>query len=353
MRRFMVLLALAAVLGISAVAQDKWFMAQTVTAMVESITATSELVEGQFEGKYLYPPINILDGQFATAWCEADAGGSGIGESLTIQLAEPVSFDEIQVVNGFVHEGDYYNKNNRVAALTITQVAGEHFQQKKYQLKDKVETWQSIKFDLPQTAQTITLTIEGVFKGFRYDDTCISDFRLLYKGKPIPFRNVDAIRLVQEENSKAMLKTDSKGFSQAFYSLFKGDVLYLLGPDGSEGYVMQKSPLSMEAAIFDKPKPEKELVSWLDAIGVSEREQFKDYRAANYDWLAGILIDYYSQAPSFELGHFRIVKSQTVDYIDTTTAILLKLDGTKGIYLNGAYYKVIDPSRTLLYYREP
>ncbi len=291
MRKFLVFLALAACLGYSAFSQDKWFMAQTEAATVDSITATSELVEGQFDGKYLYPPINILDGKLATAWCEADAGGSGIGESLTIQLAAPVSFDEIQIVNGFVHEGDYYNKNNRVAVLTITQVAGEHFQQKKYQLKDKVETWQSVKFDLPQTAQTITLKIEAIFKGFRYDDTCISDFRLLYKGAVIPFRNVDAIRLVQEENSKAMLKTDIKGFSQAFYALFKGEALYLLGPDGREGYVLQKSPLAMESAIFDRPKPEKDLDAWLDGIGVPERGQFKDYRAAGYDYLAGILID--------------------------------------------------------------
>ena len=75
-----------------------WFMAQTDSAPVKSVIATSELVEAQFEGRYLYPPINILDGDFDSTWCEADKNGSGIGESITVEFAEPVSFDEIQIV---------------------------------------------------------------------------------------------------------------------------------------------------------------------------------------------------------------------------------------------------------------
>ena len=53
-------------------AQSNWFMAQTEKAVAASVLATSELVEAQFSGKYLYPPINVLDGDFATVWCEAE-----------------------------------------------------------------------------------------------------------------------------------------------------------------------------------------------------------------------------------------------------------------------------------------
>ncbi|MDO4507143.1 MAG: nicotine adenine dinucleotide glycohydrolase, partial [Spirochaetales bacterium] len=169
----------AFILCSAAFGQSKWFKAQSKSASVKSVTATSELVEAQFDGKYLYPPINILDGDFNSTWCEADQKGSGIGESITVEFAEPVSFDEIQIVNGFVSK-DYYLKNNRVKTLRLTQVAKEHFQQKDYTLKDNVQDWQSIKFDLLQTAQTLTLEIRDVYRGSKYDDTCLDDIRLLY-----------------------------------------------------------------------------------------------------------------------------------------------------------------------------
>ena len=102
----------------------------------------------------------------------------GIGESITIEFVEPVSLDEIQIVNGFAYT-DYYTKNNRVKSILLTQTASKHFQQKEYVLADGVQNWQPIHFDLPQTAQTLTIKITSVYKGAKYDDTCIGDIRLL------------------------------------------------------------------------------------------------------------------------------------------------------------------------------
>ena len=48
--------------GLFAAGDDNWFMAQTKKAPISSITATSELIEAQYEGKYIYPPVNIVDG---------------------------------------------------------------------------------------------------------------------------------------------------------------------------------------------------------------------------------------------------------------------------------------------------
>lgn len=201
-------------------AQDNWFMAQTEQAAVASVTATSELVEAQFQGKYLYPPINILDGNFDTTWCEADQNGSGIGESITIGFEEAVSFDEIEIVNGFASGNNYYTKNNRVKKILLTQTAGKHFQQKEYVLKDNTPTWQSIKFPLDQTAKTITIKILDVYKGEKYDDTCLDCFRLKYKGKVIPFKNVEALKEAQEKNSIYMLENSKDDFKKQFFSLF-------------------------------------------------------------------------------------------------------------------------------------
>ena len=169
----MALVLCCSVLSPAQEGDGNWFMAQTKQATVKSVIATSELVEAQFDGKYLYPPINILDGDFQTTWCEAEEDGPGIGESITVEFAEAVSFDEIQIVNGFATK-DYYLKNNRVKKLLLTQVAGQHFQQKEYTLRDKKDGWQSISFDLPQTAQTITLKILDIYSGSKYDDTCLA-----------------------------------------------------------------------------------------------------------------------------------------------------------------------------------
>ena len=54
-----------------------WFMAQTNSADLYSVGASSELVEAQYDGKYLYPPINVLDGNFDTVWCEAEKVNNG------------------------------------------------------------------------------------------------------------------------------------------------------------------------------------------------------------------------------------------------------------------------------------
>ncbi len=67
-----------------------WFMVQTEKADVKSVVATSELVEAQFDGKYLYPPINILDGDFNSTWCEADKNGSGNHRLLCIASVDYV-----------------------------------------------------------------------------------------------------------------------------------------------------------------------------------------------------------------------------------------------------------------------
>ena len=89
----MALVLCCSVLSPAQEGDGNWFMAQTKQATVKSVIATSELVEAQFDGKYLYPPINILDGDFQTTWCEAEEDGPGIGESITVEFAEAVNAD--------------------------------------------------------------------------------------------------------------------------------------------------------------------------------------------------------------------------------------------------------------------
>ncbi|MBP5358411.1 MAG: nicotine adenine dinucleotide glycohydrolase [Treponema sp.] len=349
-----------------------WFMAQTDFAPIKSVVATSELVESQFEGKYLYPPINILDGDLDSTWCEADENGSGIGESITIEFEQPVSFDEIQIVNGFASK-DYYEKNNRVKSILLTQTATKmeikdwdseksqynvdyknHFQQKVYFLDDGVPDWQSIKFELTQTAQTITIKINEIYKGDKYDDTCLDDIRLLYKGNVIPFTNVDELKKLQEENSRMMLSEKSgDSFRKQFNDLFKGgNVIYLLGEDG-------------ELITIYKEGGDDLGIYWgtQDMIEISTKEAFlNDLINSTYGYsflnepgddfgkdtevlpktkyvLVGII--WHNYRTSYELGNYRILKHESIDYVDTTTAMIASISGTDTMWLNGTPYKVL------------
>ena len=344
-----------------------WFMAQTEKADVKSVVATSELVEAQFDGKYLYPPINILDGDFNSTWCEADQKGSGIGESITVEFSEPVSFDEIQLVNGFASK-DYYKKNNRVKSIVLTQVAKLHFQQKEYTLLDDKPTWQSINFALPQTAQTITIKITDVYRGSKYDDTCLCDIRLLYKGKVIPFTGVKELKKVQEENSKLMLKSNKADFETQFFALFYGGTrMYLKSQIDDSAIVITRNGSSYienveeAAGEYIKNGSKAEIIRQIKNTGYA----YNEYRSGEKDdfyltvenddyanWFNNriaeksdeeyILIGWegYGWRRRWSLGNFRIIETENVDYVETTTATIIKIEGNT-IYWNGVPYTVL------------
>lgn len=355
--------------GLFAAGDDNWFMAQTKKAPISSITATSELIEAQYEGKYIYPPVNIIDGNLDNTWCESVQDGPGIGESITIEFTKPVSFDEIQIVNGFAYK-DYYKKNNRVKDIQITQVAKKHFQQKTYTLEDNKPEWQSIKFEYTQTAQTITLKIVSVYKGEKYDDTCLDDIRLLYKGKVIPFENVDQIKKTQEENSKLMLQSDAGSFKEQFTSLFgpyrdsKQKVLILMADNKKDIMAITmskdgdlqtidngkyfKSSTSFKKIEDEIKKDYYYTISKEDQQKITDNNSKKDIIVIKYPWS-------WYRKEEVTLGNFRIIVDTTVDYVTTTTSMLIKLDGTKSVYINGKHYTVCPPEDYVVIsaYEEP
>jgi len=327
-----------------------WFMAQTKRAPVRSVSATSELVEAKFAGKYLYPPINILDGNFRNTWCEA-VDGDGIGEAVTVEFSEPVSFDEIQVVNGFATK-ESWAINNRIKTLQITQVAGEHFQRKSYELKDGIKNWQSIKFELPQTAQTIEFKIMDVYRGTKYRDTCLDDVRLLYKGRVIPFTGIDELKEIQEENSKAMLNSD---FEVKFRELFKPSAnkaekrkyIVLKAPDGS-GLVLEATVdgtyLNLEAmypADFDDTSLSFD--DLVDKYGIGGRRQ--EYDSSEFDYLA--IAHTHGAIGDYEVGNCRIMFTSSVSYVNTNIVKLIKIDGDI-VNINGVRYTVIPSGSTYI-----
>ena len=320
-----------------------WFMAQTEKAPVMSVSASSELVETKFAGKFLYSPANILDGDFNNTWCES-VDGDGIGETITVEFSEPVSFDEIQLVNGFAAK-DSWEINNRIKVLEISQVAGEHIQCKEYTLEDGIKDWQSIKFEHAQTAQTIKFKIVDVYKGTQYEDTCLDDVRLLYRGKVIPFVGVEKIKQIQEEISRNMLNSD---FDVKFKSLFKPaynpegqKCLILKAEDGSGTYITASGEGSsfkvtgMYDCVVLSDCSVNKVSSYIDDKNTAEQIS---QEASALGTLVFVRDDFASK--SYELGNCKIYVKARVSYVDTVTSRLIRLDGDN-VIINGVNHVVI------------
>ncbi|HDP79268.1 MAG TPA: hypothetical protein ENN21_00330, partial [Spirochaetes bacterium] len=125
-----------------------------------------------------YKPIKMKDGKLSTAWCEG-VKGHGIGEWVQFDFAEWHSYTRltniyrILIVNGLAANKEIYYANNRVKKLEVEFSEGE---KRIIEFKDGILDFQKFKFDI--RAKWVKLKILEVFKGSKFDDTCISEVRL-------------------------------------------------------------------------------------------------------------------------------------------------------------------------------
>lgn len=137
-------------------------------ARIANIAASSTL-----ENSDKYGAAN-LRGNPAASWCEGSAT-EGIGEKITFDLVNG-STNVLFIQNGF-HSAQYFNSNNRVKDLKVSQ---DDFSQT-VTLADNSSLQ---KINLSQDLQTgpVTLTILSVYKGTKWNDTCLTSVSL--KEKP-------------------------------------------------------------------------------------------------------------------------------------------------------------------------
>ena len=146
-------------------------------------TASSTLPSSkQASGDALHYGPNLLaedDSETgSTAWAEGSKG-DGVGESVTLTLREPGKISRIGIVNGYAKSEDIYRKNNRVSKLTVSINGGKSFA---LDLPDERLESEMFYFNLPEMTDkvtTVNLTIAGVYKGTKYDDTAISEVVLV------------------------------------------------------------------------------------------------------------------------------------------------------------------------------
>ncbi len=127
-------------------------------AAVKSVRASSTLKSNDDR----YRAEHLFDGT-KESWCEG-SNGSGTGERLTFQLDGPKTVQTIIIENGIGYR-NYYSLNNRVKAITVNGA--------RYAVKDTPGP-QVINLSSPVSG-TVTITITDVYRGSKWDDTCIAE----------------------------------------------------------------------------------------------------------------------------------------------------------------------------------
>jgi hypothetical protein len=117
-------------------------------------------------GRLSWIPVNI-------PWVEGEEG-SGIGAFIEIEFNG--AWDGFAILNGYVdpHKMKLFKENNRVKTMTVIDV--DNKKQFDVDFEDYVY-YKNIIFSKP-TTKHIKFIIKDVYKGTKYDDTCISAIRV-------------------------------------------------------------------------------------------------------------------------------------------------------------------------------
>lgn len=132
---------------------------------VVGVTATSEYISKKGNN---FSPANLVDHNSETTWQEGEED-AGIGQELTFAFADSAIVSAIRLENGKRTSKEEFYENNRVASF---QMIDE--QAIMIELSDSEEV-QYIIFENPVMKDQITLVLESVFGGTKWNDTCITE----------------------------------------------------------------------------------------------------------------------------------------------------------------------------------
>ncbi|HOM87775.1 MAG TPA: hypothetical protein PLU42_07035 [Spirochaetota bacterium] len=153
------------------------------------------LEEWLYPGKY--SPVNIFDNDINTIYAEGD---DSYYMTIEIKFKNPVECDAIQVLGGVAVNKDIYEKNNRPKDVVVyvydtdeSFLKDKALFEKEIQLKDVME-YQKITFEKTYSIKRFTFQGLGVYKGSKYNDTCITELKFYNKGKEIPVNDVEKLK---------------------------------------------------------------------------------------------------------------------------------------------------------------
>lgn len=139
------------------------------TFPVFTMATASSVLPPAYDSAYL--PENIFDGDIKTAWVEG-VSHAGEGEWIQLSATGMQTVQGIEIVNGYCKSEEIYVNNNRVRDIRITFDDGTS---ETFSVKDDFGRYQTFDFSEPKNTTAVKLEILSVYKGVKYQDTCISE----------------------------------------------------------------------------------------------------------------------------------------------------------------------------------
>ena len=148
----------------------KGFSDKKQILMIDKIESSSALKEGKIE----YSAENLKSLKLKHPWVEG-VKGDGIGEYIQFNKKDASG---LFILNGFISldRFDLYEKNNRIEKITISGMTSNA--EKEVLLLDTAKP-QYIDLSDFSNNEEIKLEIQSVYKGTKYDDTCITGIILI------------------------------------------------------------------------------------------------------------------------------------------------------------------------------
>lgn len=131
-----------------------------------------------------YPVENLDKFYVDSPWVEG-AKGDGIGEGFTIRNKNKTVYPYLLIMNGYIsYRRPYlYKQNNRIKKIKVT---GMKSGNSSILTVFDVPYPQTVNISFITEPEDIRVEIEDVYKGTKYDDTCLH-FCVTYKNEVIPY----------------------------------------------------------------------------------------------------------------------------------------------------------------------
>lgn len=144
--------------------------------------ATSYLIEK----KKSYPVENLCSYDIDTPWVE-NVPGYGIGEGFTIENTWDDIYTTLLIMNGYIsYEKPYlYEQNGRIKKIRVTGLKSG-----KSQILTVLDTPhpQTVDISFITEAEDLRVTIEDIYPGVKYEDTCLQ-YLVTWNKTVIPYEN--------------------------------------------------------------------------------------------------------------------------------------------------------------------
>lgn len=156
----------------------------TLVSEISSIVLYDYGASSELTDQYgAYTASNCFDRNTNTTWAEGESGdgiGSTISGSWSVESGS-WQITGIAIWAGYHKSSDVFYKNSRPRKVTLEVYSDGEFDSFEVNLSDS-ESCQYILFDYPielRSEAQIWLTINSVYSGNKYTDTCITDIDLL------------------------------------------------------------------------------------------------------------------------------------------------------------------------------